>query len=55
MNKPITERACAKADKQGKIILHAVASMEWKEREMRKLGLGPKNHADRAFLGEMKE
>ena len=49
------ERACAKADKEGKIIKHAVASFEWKEREMRKLGLDPKNHVDRAFFEEINE
>lgn len=49
------ERACAGADKQRKIIKHAVASLEWKEREMRKLGLNPKNHVDRAFFKEINE
>ena len=49
------EKACAKADKQGKVILHAIASLEWKEREMRKLGLDPKNHVDRAFFEEISE
>ena len=49
------ERACAKADKQGKVITHAVASLEWKEREMRKLGLNPKSGIDRAFFEEINE
>ena len=55
MNKSNIERAYAKADKQGKIIKHAVASLEWKEREMKKLGLDPKNHVDRAFFKEINE
>ena len=49
------ERACAKADKQGKIIKHAVSSFEWKEKEMRKLGLNPKSGIDRAFFKEINE
>lgn len=55
MNKSTTERACAKADKQRKIIKHAVASFEWKKREMRKLGLNPKSAIDRAFFEEINE
>ena len=55
MNKSIIERACAKADKQGKIIKHAVASLEWKRREMKKLGLNPKSGIDRAFFEEINE
>ncbi len=55
MSKPIIERACAKADKQGKIINHAIASLKWKEKEMRKLGLNPKSGIDRAFFEEINE
>lgn len=55
MNKPIIERACAKADKQGKIIKHAVASLEWKEQKMRKLDLNPKSGIDRVFFEEINE
>lgn len=49
------ERACAKADKNGKIIRHFVASFEWEEREMRKLGLNPKSGIDKAFFKEINE
>lgn len=49
------EKTCAKADKQKKIIKHAVASFEWKEKEMRKLGLNPKSGIDRAFFEEINE
>lgn len=49
------ERACAKADKIGKVIRHAVASFEWKAKEMRKRGLDPKKGEDRAVFKEMCE
>ena len=55
MNKSRIERAYAKVDKKGKIIKHAVASLEWKEKEMRKLGLNPKSGIDRAFFEEIND
>jgi len=55
MNKSIIEKACARADKRDKLIKHAVASLEWKKREKKKLGLDPKNHVDRAFFEEINE
>ena len=50
-----SKRAAAKADKQGKLIKHAVASLEWKERKMWKLGLDPNKPADVALFKEMNE
>ena len=54
MNKKL-ERACAKYDKDGKIIKHAVAKINWTHKQMTKLGLDPDNGEDREFLKEINE
>ena len=54
VNKKV-ERACARYDKKGKVINHAVASIEWTRTRMKRLGLDPDDGRDRAFFKEICE